>query len=359
MQKNIIIVGGGYAGVRLAHALDSIANVTLIEPREAFVHCVAAIRSIVDPKLLDRLIIPYDRLLKHGTIIKARATHIGDGYVELDSQDRIEGDFIIAATGSNYAQPFKARSNSIADFRSEQAEVHAAVTASQSIAIVGAGPVGVELAAEIKSAYPSKSITIFAASDKVVPGISRKLSKRLLPQLTEMGIDVKLGVRIEGLESTDAPFRGDFRAAGKSYESQLIVPVFGARPVLPPLAGGKPSSSGRLKVDGWMRPEGYQSVFSLGDAADNGDPMTIVSVRRQVSWLLKTIKALIDGKSFETLSPYSKAEKPLLLVPLGQSKGASILPVTRSGWVGGSWLTQKIKGRDLFLTDTRKELGYV
>ena len=34
-----------------------------MEPRDAFVHNVAAIRAIVEPALLDRLIIPYDRLL--------------------------------------------------------------------------------------------------------------------------------------------------------------------------------------------------------------------------------------------------------------------------------------------------------
>ena len=74
MRNKIVIVGGGYAGVRMAHGLDEFADVTLIEPREAFFHCVAAIRAVVQPELLDRLIIPYDRLLKNGRIIQARAS---------------------------------------------------------------------------------------------------------------------------------------------------------------------------------------------------------------------------------------------------------------------------------------------
>nr|WP_321440604.1 FAD-dependent oxidoreductase [uncultured Hyphomonas sp.] len=358
MRKRIVIVGGGYAGVRMAHGLDELADVTLIEPREAFFHCVAAIRAVVQPALLDRLIIPYDRLLKNGRIIKARAEQISEGCVVLGNGQTVEGDFIIAATGSNYARPFKARSDSIADFRSHQAAAHAAVEAAQTIIVVGAGPVGVELAAEIKFAHPGKSISILAASDEVVPSIASKLSKALQLQIADMGIDVQLGAFVDGVDRTDAPFAGSLHAGGKTYEADLIVPAFGAKPVLPPVECVAASASGRLEVDQWMRPCGYQAVFALGDAADNGDPMTIVAVRRQVSWLLKTVKKLIEGTSVETLPAYTRATKPLLLVPLGQKKGASILPISRSGCLVGPWLTQKVKGKDLFLTDTRKELGY-
>ncbi|MAK60278.1 MAG: N-acyl homoserine lactone synthase [Ponticaulis sp.] len=358
LRKKIVIVGGGYAGVSLAHSLDEVAEVTLIEPREAFFHCVAAIRAVVQPELLDRLIIPYDRLMKNGRIIQARAEQISEGRVVLENGETIEGDCIIAATGSNYAPPFKAQSDLIDDFRSHQAAAHAAVEAAQTIIVVGAGPVGVELAAEIKFAHPGKSISILAASDEVVPGIASKLSKALQQQIADMGINLQLGTPVAGMARTDAPFAGSLRARGKTYEADLIVPAFGAKPVIPPVECAAASASGRLEVDQWMRPCGYQAVFALGDAADNGDPMTIVAVRRQVSWLLKTIKKLIDGKSVETLPAYTRATKPLLLVPLGRKKGTSILPISRSGCLAGTWLTQKIKGKDLFLTDTRKELGY-
>ncbi len=55
--KRVVIVGGGYAGTLLARALDPIAEVVLIEPKAAFVHNVAAIRAVVDPAWLDKLIL--------------------------------------------------------------------------------------------------------------------------------------------------------------------------------------------------------------------------------------------------------------------------------------------------------------
>ena len=52
-MKRVVIVGGGYAGVALARALDSNAEVCLVEARDRFVHNVAAIRSVVEPALLE------------------------------------------------------------------------------------------------------------------------------------------------------------------------------------------------------------------------------------------------------------------------------------------------------------------
>jgi NADH dehydrogenase FAD-containing subunit len=65
-MKRVIIIGCGYAGYTLAQALDASADVVVVEPRDAFVHNVAAIRSVTDPALLDRIILPYGKLLKRG-----------------------------------------------------------------------------------------------------------------------------------------------------------------------------------------------------------------------------------------------------------------------------------------------------
>ena len=59
MTATVAVVGGGYGGIAVAKALDEIADVRLIEPRETFVHNVAALRAVTDPDWIGRLFLPY------------------------------------------------------------------------------------------------------------------------------------------------------------------------------------------------------------------------------------------------------------------------------------------------------------
>ncbi|MGO1078506.1 NAD(P)/FAD-dependent oxidoreductase [Inquilinus sp. CA228] len=356
--KRVLIVGGGYAGTMLARALDEVAEVRLIEPRDRFVHNVAAIRAVVEPALLDRLIIPYDRLLRRGSVIQGLAADISEGRVTLADGTTIEADIVVAATGSTYGRPFKPQSASGEIFAQDSRSAHETLRAVRSVAIVGGGAVGVELAGEIAAAYPGKPMTLLASSPNLLPGYSGRLSAALAEQLTARGVTLRLGARVEGLEAADRPFAGVLTAAGRTVEADLVFPAIGARPVVPPIAHAKLSPSGRLGLDPWLRPAGLRHVFALGDAAETGDPMTIVAITRQAPWLAKTLKAVMAGRAVESLAAYTAWRAPAILVPLGPKAGASILPVTRHGLAVGPCVTSTLKGRDLFVPRYRKTFGY-
>ncbi len=357
-MKRVLIVGGGYAGTMVARALDGIAEVRLIEPRDRFVHNVAAIRAVVEPSLLDRLIIPYDRLLQRGSVIQGLAAEVGEGRVTLEGGETVEGDIVVTATGSTYARPFKPQSASGEMFAKESRAAHEALRAAGSVAIVGGGAVGVELAGEITAAHPGKSVTLFASSPGLLPGYSARLSAALAEQLDAQGVSLRLGVRVEGLEIADRPFAGAFTAGGQTIEADLIFPAIGARPVAPPIAGASYGASGRLLVDRWLRPVGQRRVFALGDAAETGDFMTIVAITRQAPWLVKTLKTVLAGRPVETLAAYRPWPVPAILVPLGPNSGASLLPIARHGLTVGRRATASLKGRDLFIPRYRKDFGY-
>ena len=352
-MKRVLIVGGGYAGTMVARALDGIAEVRLIEPRDRFVHNVAAIRAVVEPSLLDRLIIPYDRLLQRGSVIQGLAVEVGEGRVTLEGGDTVEGDIVVTATGSTYARPFKPQSTSGETFARDSRAAHEALRAARSVAIVGGGAVGVELAGEITAAYPGKSVTLFASSPGLLPGYSARLSAALAEQLEAQGVALRLGVRV-----ADRPFAGAFTAGGQAIEADLIFPAVGARPVAPPIAGASYGASGRLLVDRWLRPVGWRGVFALGDTAETGDFMTIVAITRQAPWLVKTLKAVLAGRPVESLATYRPWPAPAILVPLGPNSGASLLPITRHGLTVGRRATASLKGRDLFIPRYRKDFGY-
>jgi apoptosis-inducing factor 2 len=45
--KRVVGIGGGYAGTRLARELDAVADVTLVDRKEAFFHRIASLRAAV------------------------------------------------------------------------------------------------------------------------------------------------------------------------------------------------------------------------------------------------------------------------------------------------------------------------
>ena len=57
-RSTVAVIGGGYGGFKAAKALDEFTDVTLVEPRDAFVHNVAALRALVDPEWLSRISFP-------------------------------------------------------------------------------------------------------------------------------------------------------------------------------------------------------------------------------------------------------------------------------------------------------------
>jgi apoptosis-inducing factor 2 len=358
--KRVIIVGGGYAGTALAQALDKVADVQLVDARDRFVHNVAAIRGVVDPSLLDRIVIPYDRLLRRGSVRQGLVSSASSNGITLANGDRIEGDIIVIATGSRYASPFKPQGESIQAFADSLRAANRSLTSANGIAIVGGGAVGTELAGEISSAYPGKVVTLISGSSSLMPGYSDKLAETLATQLRRKGVRLHFNRRVENLAALDRPFIG-FVGEDLGGEEQLVFPALGARPttvIFRQMPGTSFDEQGRVGVDAWLRLAGSHNIFALGDAAATGDPMTIVAITRQVPWLAKTIAALLAGQKIESLSPYKPWPTRGILVPLGPRDGASALPILRNGMLIGRWLTSRIKGRELFIPRYRREFGY-
>lgn len=355
-KKKIVIVGGGYVGFEVAKGLEAYAEITLIEQRDAFVQPPAAIRALVDPSLLDQIILPYDRLLKEGQIVRGRAVSMSRSEVTLEDGTVFPADFIIVATGSSYAAPFKPSGDSISDFRQASKDVSAQLAKAKSVAIVGAGAVGTELAGEIASAQPGKSITLISSDDTLFPMYPAKLGAQLKRKLERFGVSVLLGQRVEDLRRADMPYEGSVTLTdGRVVTADLVFPVIGSKPqtsLVQTLPGVNLSPSGRVNTDKWLRPSDFPNVFVAGDIADVGNGMTIVAISRQNPWLIKTLKKVLGGASVEGQKPYAPWKKAPILVPLGPVVGSSWLFATV-----GDWVTRQIKGKELFIPKNRKAFG--
>jgi len=169
-SPTVAVIGGGYGGTIAARALDDIADVVLVEPRDAFVHNIGALRAVVDPAFAPRIFLPYTRLLANGRVVRDRAAQVSADRVVLESGDEIRPDFVVLATGSSYPFPAKSDVDDAEAATAKYRALNAELAAAESVLLLGAGPVGIELAGEITSAWPDKRVILADIADDILAG---------------------------------------------------------------------------------------------------------------------------------------------------------------------------------------------
>lgn len=152
-KKNIVVVGGGYAGIHVvnytAKKLDhSKYNIILVNPRPYYIHLIAALRMTVTSagKLEDTALIPYDRL--PCTFVQAKVTTIQEtapgkgGVLVLDNGDQLDYAVLVLGTGSIW-QGLPAFGDTEKEVKDHIREWRDKFSRVKSVVIVGGGAVGI------------------------------------------------------------------------------------------------------------------------------------------------------------------------------------------------------------------------
>ena len=352
MPPTVVIVGGGYGGVAAARALDDETDVILVEPRDAFVHNVAALRGLVDPAWTDRIFMPYHRLLDRGQVIRDRVVAADVKGVTLGSGEKVAADYLVLATGSAYPFPGKTGEDESAVARSRLRAGREALEEAAAVLLLGAGPVGLELAGEIKSAWPDRAVTIVDPVADVLSGdYPPEFRAELRRQLAELGIDLVLGAFLREEPPYEAGRAKTFTVttrAGRRITADVWFRCYGVTPSTGYLTGERGGelgtarrASGYLAVTPELRLPGHRHVFAIGDITSLPEGKLASAAGRQARVVAENIRALIAGSG--ELTRYEPGP-PAVSVPLGPSGGASYLPGTG---VLGATETARIKGEDL------------
>jgi NADH dehydrogenase FAD-containing subunit len=348
-RPSALVVGGGYGGINAAKALDDVADVTLVDPTEAFVHNVAAWRTLVEPEWLDRIFLPYAHLLANGRFLRDRAVAVDGRRVTLASGDVLEPDYLVLATGSSYPFPAKNEEPDIASAQSRVRAAHEALLAADRALIVGAGPAGLELAGEIKAFFPDKGVTIADVSSDVLTGpYDQALRDELRRQLSELGVELRLGTALGELPSVPAATLAPIAIAtadGGELVADIWFRAFGVHPHSDYLEGGslddRRDERGYVRVDEHLRVVGENQVFALGDVADADRDMAGIATA-QAEVVATNVRALIAGTgeltSWETYPP-------MIAIPLGPEGGSGFI----GDGVADSATIAELKGRHMLI----------
>ncbi|MQY20323.1 FAD-dependent oxidoreductase [Nocardia macrotermitis] len=355
---DVVVIGGGFGGTAVAKALDDIAEVTVVEPRDAFVYNVAALRGLTDPAWTDRMFFPYDRLLRRGRVVRDRAVRVDASKIELASGERIDADFVVLATGSAYPFPAKTDDDQSLDAKARFHATRANLVAAERVLLLGAGAVGLELAGEIVAAWPGKAVTILDPSPEILGGgYHPDLRVEVRRQLAELGVELILGT---GLRADPPSRAGELETftvvtrSGEPITADTWFRCFGVRPITDYLAeelSAARGPDGYLEVTPELRVRGQDRVFALGDLVASAEGKTAKAAGLHADVVAANIRALIEGT--DELREYRPGPEGIAL-PLGPHGGASYSPEVG---VLGAEATARLKGADLRITAYREMFG--
>ncbi|MFI9816774.1 NAD(P)/FAD-dependent oxidoreductase [Saccharothrix variisporea] len=344
-MSTVVVIGGGYGGSAVAKALDAEADVVLVEPRDAFVNAAGSLRALTRPDWAGNLFFPYDALLTRGRVVRDRAVSVDPRGVTLASGERIEADHLVLATGSSYTYPGKPSAESTADALDDLRRTHKELADAGHVLIAGAGPVGLELAGEIKEVWPDKRVTVVDPGAELMPGFLPQMREELHKALAERDIEVRLGTSVT---PSVEPGRLNTFTAG-DITADIWFRAHGVRINSGYLADGRlttPGPRGTVAVTSGLNVVGYDHVYALGDLADLPEAKMAGYAMQHAEVVAANISARLRGE--EPTATYDPAPHPMILLPLGSRGGVGQFPSPDGPFVVPVETVVEYKGADLF-----------
>ncbi|HMO32217.1 MAG TPA: NAD(P)/FAD-dependent oxidoreductase [Lacibacter sp.] len=333
----LIILGGGFAGLRLARLLSNRPgwDITLIDRFNY--HQFQPLFYQVATAGLDasNISFPLRKALQNSRNVRIRMAEVLRLNLEanqvITAEDTYGYDYLVLATGATtnyfgnaelerYAFPMKStvealriRHQLIQNFESALHTSDPEVLQRlMQVVVVGGGPTGVELSgaiAEMKTwvlprDYPELDfsrmrIFLLEAGSKTLGAMSAASSRKSEAYLQQLGVEVWTGAALENYDGKTVQLKD-----GRRIPAALVIWAAGIRGNVP--VGVDPqliARGNRIRVDDFNRLPGREDVFVLGDLAyleseafPNGLPQVAPVAVQQATLLARNLQLLQAGK---------------------------------------------------------------
>ena len=341
-KQKVVIVGGGFGGVRAALELakEPFAEVTLVSDRPDFYYYPALYHTATGGSD-SQSAIPLEQLFDGKPIryITATATGIDrpNKLLQLKDSKPIEYDKLIMSLGvvTNYFGIPGLKENSYGIKTVEEADrlkrhLHAQLIAQHepdlNYVIVGGGPTGIELAGDIgtylKEAMrqhhiPHRAIHIdlVEATPHLMPRMPKPVGRAIERRLRKLGVKLYLNSKVEGASGDE------LTVSGKPIRSHTIVWTAGVANN-PFFAETGFTFSGRKKVlvDEFLRAEGSKDIFVIGDNAETPYSGMAQTAVYDADFVVHNLRFEHEGRPKLAYRP----KEPVYITPVGH-KWASVL----------------------------------
>jgi NADH dehydrogenase len=273
-QTNVVVIGGGYAGVIAANHLRTNPDVavTLINPRPVFVERIRLHQLVTGSD---------DAVVDYADVLGADVRLVVDSAVRIDapartvalaSGDTVGYDYLIYAVGSTGAAPTVPGAAEFAHALSEfehgeplRAAV-AGIRRGEPVIVVGAGPTGIEMATEL--AEEGHAVTLVCGG-VLGPYLSNPGRRSVAKVMRRLGVTVVDGPASKVTEARDGSV---VLADGRGLRSAVTIWTAGfGVPDLAKRSGLTTDALGRLLTDETLTSVDDPFIVAAGDASAPSD----------------------------------------------------------------------------------------
>jgi NADH dehydrogenase FAD-containing subunit len=326
---------------------DKNINLIAIDAKDYFENTPYSVECITDPTTTKKHLALYSlaskAAFKQGLITGITSSDGTTGQVTLASGEKIAFDYAILGTGSSYNQvkPPLTDQTTIAERVAALTLQSEAISSSEAVVIVGAGSVGVEMAAAIAETFPGKKITLVCSGDRVLGGggFNVKASEIAAAWLTAKGVTILYNERVVDWGTSTTTDSGSNRTAGSTTTvvtdkgttlTGLVYKCLGVKPNTSAFATNSPAiklnQSGAIIVEDTLQVQGLPNIFAAGDVCSTTEEKTANYADYAGMVVAANIKSLINGKE----------QKELMKFPAGMFKGQEKLPFSSGATLGKS-----------------------
>ncbi len=367
-KPRVVILGAGFGGLSAALAFGDKAEVMVVD-RHNYQTFLPLLYQVSTAGLAaDHVVAPIRGALRKTNVKFRMGSPISIDHknktVKLDSSEVLEFDHLIVAMGSvtaDFGVP------GVTEHGLGMKSVHEAITIRAevmrrfedlcrfedetrlSIAVVGGGPTGVEMAgalAELKRgplkndmAHAAEHIDIYLieAGPRILPMFSEKLSARATRDLQKLGVHVRTNTAVREIKSRSIVIKD-----GEPIPAEVTVWAAGVKGEPTASALNLPIAGTRIASGPTLQAENYPHIWAIGDIsgalAPNGRfyPMVAPVALQQGKFVARQILDLAAGKP---LSEFKYRDKGSMAT-IGRHK--AIVEVGKFSMVGApawfAWL---------------------
>lgn len=349
---NIVIVGGGFAGVKSALELSKrhVGRITLISDESYFLHH-ATLYSTATGKNESESVIPLeDIFVNHPNVrvIKDTMRSIDpERKLVIGKLDQYRYDKAIIAIGSVTTyfgvkgiakHAFGVRSlEEIREFQDHIQDELVDKNLDNEYFVIGAGPTGVELAAALheyleeliqlhRLKITKPKVTLVEAEARILPRMSKAASRIVMHRLKKMGIKVLLKNKVESMDDDSIKINGKVKQTSTAIWTSGVAnnPFFQKHEHLFRL-----DNHSKVIVNPYL--EAMPHVFVLGDNSSVQYSGMALPAMNQAAFVASHISRLITKSSPRAFTP----KLPPSGLPVGENWGyVEWGVISVSGWRG-------------------------